>query len=128
MISPLSYLWILLGWVSLSLGFAGIFLPILPTTPFVLLAAFCFSKGSKKWHTWLRTHKQFGPLIQDWEKNGSIHPRAKTTATLLITILFSFSIIVLKIPIWAKSLLIFIAISVLCFIWSRPSSSHSAIK
>ncbi len=60
------------GSVSLALGVAGIFLPVMPTTPFVLVAASCYAKASPRFHGWLMRHRLFGPLIADWEKHRSI--------------------------------------------------------
>jgi len=73
-------IWVFLGALSLLLGVIGIFLPVLPTTPFVLLAAACFARGSKRFHHWLLTHQRFGPLVSDWQRHHSIPLRAKCLA------------------------------------------------
>jgi uncharacterized membrane protein YbaN (DUF454 family) len=72
--------WVTLGGVSLLLGIIGIFLPLLPTTPFVLLAAACFARGSERFHAWLVGHHRFGPLVRDWQAYRSIPLRAKCLA------------------------------------------------
>jgi hypothetical protein len=61
-----------LGMTALALGVAGIVLPVLPTTPFVLLAAACFARGSTKFHDWLLAHPLFGAMIVVWQQYGSI--------------------------------------------------------
>ena len=63
-----------LGYVSLGLGVIGLLLPVLPTTPFILLAAFAFSKSSEKLHGWLLNHRLYGPLITNWQRHGVIRP------------------------------------------------------
>jgi len=72
--------WLLLGLAALVLGTVGIFLPLLPTVPFYLLAAFGFSKSSKKMHNWLLNHQIFGPDIRSWNENRVIRRRAKLMA------------------------------------------------
>ena len=67
----------------------GIPLPVLPTTPFVILAAYFFAKGSPRFHHWICHHNYFGPMVLRWGKNGSISPRAKMLATVLILIAMS---------------------------------------
>lgn len=69
--------YLILGILSLSLGIIGIFLPILPTTPFLLLATFCFSRSSDRLHNWLLSHRVFGPPILDWNEHRVIGVRAK---------------------------------------------------
>lgn len=71
------YLLLSLGWIFVLLGAVGAILPLLPTTPFILLAAFCFARGSEKAHGWLLENRIFGPLLRDWENGGAISPRAK---------------------------------------------------
>ncbi|WP_354685675.1 YbaN family protein [Cupriavidus necator] len=73
-------IWVALGGVCLLLGVIGIFLPVLPTTPFVLLAAACFARGSRRFHEWLLGHPRFGPLVSDWQRHRSIPFRAKCLA------------------------------------------------
>lgn len=73
-------LWLLAGACSLLTGIVGIFLPLLPTTPFVLLAAFCFSRGSQRWESWLLQHERFGPMVRDWRERRAIPLRAKQLA------------------------------------------------
>ncbi|CAG9175399.1 YbaN family protein [Cupriavidus respiraculi] len=72
--------WAALGVFFLLLGFIGIFLPVLPTTPFVLLAAACFARGSERFHGWLMAHPRLGPLVHDWHVHRSIPLRAKCFA------------------------------------------------
>ena len=79
-------LWLLAGACSLLTGIVGIFLPLLPTTPFVLLAAFCFSRGSQRCETWLLQHPRFGPMVRDWRAHRAVPLRAKQLATLMMTL------------------------------------------
>jgi len=108
------------GWVSLILGIIGIFLPLLPTTPFVLLSAYCFSRSSERLHSWLINQPRLGPMIQNWERHGSISQSAKVTATVLMVGLFAFSLFFLSLSALIKSALICIGAGVLAFIWTRP--------
>ena len=70
-------LWITLGWLSVGLGIAGAVLPILPTTPFMLLAAYCFAHSSPRLHAWIVNHPTFGPPVRNWQSHGAITRRAK---------------------------------------------------
>ncbi|MCZ4271625.1 YbaN family protein [Maritalea porphyrae] len=73
-------LWLAVGLLSTVLGFIGAFLPLLPTTPFMLLAVFCFARSSERLHDWLVNHPQFGGPIRDWNQRGVIAPRVKWIA------------------------------------------------
>lgn len=114
-------LFFLSGWIAILLGVAGIFLPILPTTPFAILAAWCFSNSSERWHQWLLNHRIFGPTISDWERNGVINLRAKITATSMIILLFGYTLIFVQVHLIVKSIVSAIGLSVFVFIWTRPS-------
>ena len=74
--------WRIAGALALLLGIIGIALPLLPTTPFLLLAAFCFSRGSQAWHDWLIAHPRFGTPIREWREHGAISRKAKMLAGL----------------------------------------------
>lgn len=109
------------GFLSLFLGFIGIFLPLLPTTPFLLLAAFCFSRGSERWHQWLISHPRMGPLIVDWERDGVIRTRAKVLATTLILTSACTMFFLLSLKPSVQTVIGLTFTCVLAFIWTRPS-------
>lgn len=112
--------WLFLGLMSVGLGLLGVVLPLLPTVPFILLAAFCFARSSERLHTWLVTHPTFGPLIENWQKNGAIEPRAKRLATVSIAAVFALSWI-LGASATVISIQAVVLSMVLIFIWSRPN-------
>ncbi len=69
-----------LGFLFVALGTLGIFLPLLPTTVFLLLAAACFARSSEKWHQWLLTNATFGPIIRHWDEQRCITLKVKCVA------------------------------------------------
>lgn len=77
-------LWLLAGGLSLVVGVIGIVVPLLPTTPLVLLAAYCFSRGSARWEAWLLAHPRFGPVVRDWRDHRAVPLRAKQLATVMM--------------------------------------------
>ena len=91
-------IFICLGFLFVALGILGILLPLLPTTPFILLAAYFFSKSSERLHRWLTTQRQFGPLIQDWEQHGVIRKKPKIIATIMIVSVFAISTMHPQVP------------------------------
>src|SRR5690606_13991156 len=111
--------WILAGILATALGIIGIALPLLPTTPFLLLAAFAFARSSPQLHKWLVNHRRFGPLIRNWQRHGAISRRAKIPAifamaiALLITWLGGFDLRILAIQ-------ALVMVCVALFILTRP--------
>lgn len=85
--------WAITGWTALALGAIGLLLPVMPTTPFIILAAFAFGKSSPRLRHWLETHPVFGPPILDWETKGAIAPRHKAVATGMMSVTFVTSLI-----------------------------------
>ena len=109
------------GLLSLALALLGVVLPLLPTTPLVLLAAFFFSKASPRLHAWLLRNRLLGPMIADWQRNGVIRPRAKLAATVVMTLLCGYTTGWVPIAPVLKMVVLGVCGSVLLYIWSRPS-------
>jgi uncharacterized membrane protein YbaN (DUF454 family) len=112
-----------LGHFFLALGIVGAFLPVLPTTPFLLLAAYFYSKSSEKIHNWLMNHKYLGPSLKDWHERGVIGIKAKWVATIMLGLIISWRIPTLNIPLAIKIFAASVLVGVLVFIWTRPSVS-----
>jgi len=89
------YFFITLGWVFVILGAIGAFLPLLPTTPFLILALACFAENSPRFHKMLLNHKWFGPPLQQWERNHTIRRSVKKKVYQLIILTFGISIFML---------------------------------
>lgn len=110
--------WIFLGIgiTALLLGILGIFLPILPTTPFILLAAGCFARSSERFHVFLLGNRVTGPIIYEWCMHRSIPRRVKRWVYLMIILSFGSSILIVS-ALWLKLMLIVLAIVLTTFIW-----------
>jgi uncharacterized protein len=80
--------WLIVGILATACGIAGIVLPLVPTTPFLLLAAFAFARSSPALHEWLVTHPRLGPPIADWRAHGAIARRTKMLAVAVILATF----------------------------------------
>ncbi len=114
-------IFVVLGWIALGIGFVGIFLPVLPTTPFVILAAYFFSKGSERLHQWLLDHKWFGKPLREWERHGVVRPKGKIMATVLVIPSNLYVAAFTNVPVPLKITMICVCAAVLAFVWTRPS-------
>lgn len=112
------YLYIVLGSISLGLGIIGIFVPVLPTTPFLLLTAFLYLKGSKKLYDKLMAHQKLGPYIKNFQEYKAIPLKTKVISITLLWITILFSAIFIVNVLWLKLFLIVIAIGVTIHILS----------
>lgn len=90
--TPARLLWFAGGIAALGAGLVGVFLPLLPTTPFVILAAACFAQSSPRLHDWLLAHPVFGPTIRDWRDQGAIPRRGKIAAIGAMAAAFALSL------------------------------------
>jgi uncharacterized membrane protein YbaN (DUF454 family) len=118
--------WLLLaaGVVCVVLGVIGIFLPLLPTTPFMLLAAACFARSSRRFHDWLLANRTFGPLILEWEKHRSIPRRTKLTAIALMSLTLAVSIVFFVEPAWLQALLAAFGVLLAVWLYRIPSREN----
>jgi len=107
-----------LGVFFVALGIIGAFLPILPTTPFLILALFFFAESSPKFHKMLLNNRYFGEDLQRWERDKTIQRTTKVKATTLIVISFALSIFLVHPTIQLQILLVAIALILLAFLWS----------
>jgi len=85
------HLYLLLGWVCVALGLIGVFLPLMPTTVFMLVAAWAFARSSTRWHRWLREHTHFGEAVRAWEEHHAMPRRAKRVAFIALAISYAFT-------------------------------------
>lgn len=111
--------WIAGGLVCVGLGVIGLFLPFLPTVPFLLAAAFCFGRGSRRLHDWLMTHPSLGPPVRDWNERGAISRRSKYFASASVALALIMSA-ALGFPLKIMAIQAFGLIGVMLFIWTRP--------
>ncbi len=115
--------WILIGigWISVVAGVIGLFLPLIPTVPFLLLAVACFARSSKRFHDWLVEHNHLGPLIRDYLKGGGIPRRIKLLAISMVWISFPVSTFMFARAMWLKVLLISTAVGITIYLLSLPT-------
>ena len=102
---------IVIGCISVVLAILGVFLPLLPTTPFLLLASACFVRSSDRLHRWLRHHPIFGEYLRNFEDNRALPLRAKVVSLLLLWPSMMYSIYLVK-PLLLKGMLLAIAVGV----------------
>ena len=121
----LRWLWFAGGVTALALGLVGVFLPLLPTTPFVIMAAACFAQSSPRLHDWLLRHPVFGPAICNWRDHRAIPPRAKLAAVIAMGAAFALSLF-MALPVWV--LLVQAAVLLVAGGWivTRPSGPARA--
>lgn len=112
--------WLIVGLLMVLVAGLGVVLPLLPTTPFVLAAAFAFARSSRRWSVWLHTHPVFGPLIHNWQQHGAISRRAKILAVASMA-----AVLTLSLALGVRPLVLGIQVVVLsasaAFVLSRPS-------
>lgn len=108
------------GWLSLATGVVGIFVPLLPTTCFVLLAAWCFARSSPRLHQWLRNHRTFGPMVRSWETDRSVPLRAKFAAVGITALTCGASALIVTKP-FVHAILATVVVGVAVLMWRLPT-------
>lgn len=119
--------WLVIGFVMLGLAFAGAVLPLLPATPFLLVAAFAFARSSKRLHDWLMSHRYFGKLIRDWRETGSIGRGTKVGSALVMiaTIALSWQ---LGVPLHILAIQVVVLSASAIFVLSRPAPPEEVAR
>lgn len=108
-----------LAYLCVALAIVGVVLPGLPTTPFVLLAAWAASRGSRRLHDWLQDHPRFGPALADWREQRAVSNRAKMLAAALLIV--SWAVMLWRgTPGWLLVLLAVLFVGVAGFVLTRP--------
>jgi len=113
----------LIGVLSLALGIIGIVLPLLPTTPFLLLSAACFAKSSDKFYQWLITHPWFGQYIENYRSGRGIPMKVKISTIALLWLSMGSSIVFFVDFFPAKIMMVTIALCVSCYLITRPTAT-----
>lgn len=116
-------LYLVAGITCVVLGLIGVVLPLLPTTPFLLVAAFCFSRSSERLHQSLLNNRFFGKIITDWENDGVIPLKAKIIATSMMLLMVSYPLIFKNFHLGLKVVVVMTIIGAMSYIWSRPSEA-----
>lgn len=114
--------WFALGWVMVALGFIGIFLPIMPTTIFLILAAACFSHSSPRFERWLLDHQWFGPSIRRWRESRAIPLKAKLVAIGSMAGGYAVMLFTVGPTGWINAIVAVFLLACAAYVASRPSA------
>jgi uncharacterized membrane protein YbaN (DUF454 family) len=121
-----SFLYVAGGWACLGLAFIGVLLPLVPTTPFVLLASWCFYRGSPRIHAWLHRSQWFGPTLDDWQHYGGIRRGLKHRAILMVAGVVAVSLLYGSLPWWLRYVFLGLVAAGLYTIWNVPTLPDDA--
>ncbi len=111
--------WFVVGCLAVALAGLGVVLPLLPTTPFLLVAAFAFARSSRRLHAWLIAHRVFGPLIADWHRYGAIRRPTKVIGVASMAGVFALSVL-LDAPAFVLAVQAPVLLASAVFVASRP--------
>jgi uncharacterized protein len=114
-------LFLLAGFVCLGIAVLGLVLPLLPATPFALLAAACFARSSERFYAWLLRHRSLGPVVREWRAHGSIPYRTKLWAIALMAASLTVSIVFFVPYRWLQVALALFGAALAAWLYSLPS-------
>ncbi len=121
-----SLLYVAGGWACLALAVVGAILPLVPTTPFVILASFCFYRGSPRIHAWLHRSKWFGPTLDDWHHYHGIRRGLKHRAILMVLAVVGTSLLYNSLPWYLQYVAMALVAGGLYTIWTVPTLPDDA--
>ncbi|MEM7765900.1 MAG: YbaN family protein [Pseudomonadota bacterium] len=118
--APVRLAWGAFGLLCVGFGAIGAVLPLIPTTPFLLLAAFAFARSSTRLHNWLVGHKRLGPLIRNWQRHGAIDRKTKTLSLAAMAAMPVVSVY-FGMATWIVAVQVFVLAASAAFVVTRPS-------
>ena len=125
--SPLvRWLILIVGGLAFACGVAGIFLPLLPATPLLILAAACFARAHRPFHEWMLGHRWIGPMLHDWYVHRSLPYGTKAFAIVTMLLSFGLSIAFFVRPPWLKAVLALVALGLAAWLYRIPSRPRAA--
>lgn len=110
-----------LAWLMVAIGVVGVFLPVLPTTPFMILAAALFARSSPRFEQWLLDHPQYGQPLIDWRREGAISQKAKIASVSLMTLSYGIVLAFGPPQLWLKLVIGVILFACGTFVLTRPA-------
>lgn len=113
---------LVIGSVALAIGVVGIFVPLLPTTPLVILASACYLRGSERAHRWLLGHRWFGPVIAEWRETRSVPAAAKWIAVVQIAVSFTVTLLLLPASTYGRAGLVLLGAGLIGVVLSLPTA------
>lgn len=114
--------YLLLGLFFTAVAFVGIFLPVLPTVPFLILAAAFFARSSERLETWLMTHRHFGPMLKDWRARGAIPLRGKVMAFCGSALGMGLFLGLRHPPLWQTGVVAAVMVTGIAYVFTRPTA------
>ena len=117
---------LLVGGLAFASGVAGIFLPLLPATPLLILAAACFARAHRPFHDWMLRHRWIGPMLHDWYVHRSLPYGTKWLAIVTMLMSFGLSIALFVRPAWLQGVLALVAIALAFWLYRIPSRPRRA--
>ncbi len=121
-------LYLMLGILFFATGVIGVFLPVLPTTPFMLLALWAFSNSSQKLHDYIWNHKRYGPMVRAWKQYGAIPLKAKISAIVVMSFSAFFVVFFSGAPMWAIVSALALMLVGATYMLTRPTLRESEIE
>lgn len=115
---------LIIGWLAMALATLGVILPLLPTTPFLLLAAWCFARSSPRFHAWLLYRSPFGRYLRHWQQHRALPPKAKGRMMIFTLVTFAISLWLVKI-LWVRLLLLALLCVLMVFMLRLPVVDES---
>ncbi len=115
-------IYLVIGWTAVGLGIAGAFLPLVPTTPFLLVALWAFTRSSPAAAKWLRNHPKYGHYVVEWQDRGAIPIRGKIAAATMMAASYAWLALATNALFWVKVLAAAILLVVASYVLTRPSN------